>query len=131
MEHVDIAARENHLIVLSEAPSEGAVFTQDPVTRERLWLGWLKELDFQELVTHPKFSLERHLDLWVDWTDDTNRAEVKKDPSESGHPDGAQGFDAFISYDGDDWQEVKSIAEELEGMGVRLFQLAPPAASEA
>lgn len=72
IDYADIAARENNLIVLSD----GAVFTQDPVTRERLWLGWLKELELQELIAHSKFSLERHLNLWVNWAACITRAGV-------------------------------------------------------
>jgi len=116
IEYADVTARENNLIMLPD----GALFAQDPVTFERVWLGWLNEMNVHDLVVHPQFSMERHLNLWVEWiavTEKEKEEAFSKNSIAASGPD----FDVFVSYDDDDWNEIKEVVGALEELGLCLW----------
>jgi TIR domain len=129
IEHACFPVREGSLLV----QSDGAVFTTDPVTANRIFLGWLKGMSLADLLAHPLFNQTLHLMSWLHRPDGPQATATlphffpEADPENEGplpvqdtnEDEGP--FDAFASYDRRDWKDVKKLISQLKTAGVRLW----------
>lgn len=112
IEHACFPIREGNLIV----QSSGAVFTTNPVTARRDFLGWLHKMSLNDLLNHADFDQVLHLMSWLQLPD-----EPVAETSPTTADDEACPFDAFVAYDRSDWEEVKDLVALLKEAGVRSW----------
>lgn len=114
IEYACFPIREGSLIALSD----GALFTTDPVTTKRIFLGWLADMKLADVLENPAFDFDLHLKSWIRTALET-QSEITPPQEVATEP--ARPFDAFVSYDSDDWPEVEAIALRLKKAGIRIW----------
>jgi hypothetical protein len=113
IEHASFSVRESSLIALSD----GALFTTDPITADRTFLGWLADMRLADVLKKPAFDFDLHLRSWLRTVPEAHDEATLL--QEAAKP--IQSFDAFASYDSEDWPEVQAIALRLKEVGIRTW----------